>query len=401
MHLSELKGKSADELRQLADAHGVDTGAHPRRHDLLVELLKSIGRSRTEIRASGVLEILGDGFGFLRSPTEHFHPGSEDIYVSPSQIRRFDLRTGDAVDGVIRAPKDGERYFALLRVEAVNSMAPDERPSRHFSDLGAVRPRGRLPLHGASHRWLRLIDAVCPMGLGQRCVISGAFGGEATALIAELGAHLAGTELEVLVALVGARPEEAAELSRTLSATVVAATIDEPPARLAQLAEMAVARAMRLVELGRDVVLLVDSLSAIHDAIAADHEAPDWAAVSRVKSLLACAHGCDEGGSLTLIATAGPSKSLSRAIAGIANGDLVLTRLADGSVEIDPVASRIEQLDAPPSLLTSTGTGSLREALSALPRDIATRLASEHSSSTPGSADELRRALLAAARQAA
>ncbi len=399
MHLSELKGKSTDELRQLADSHGVDGSANLRRHDLIVEVLKSLGRARAEIRAAGVLEILGDGFGFLRSPAEHFHPGSEDIYVSPSQIRRFDLRTGDEVEGVIRAPKDGERYFALLRVESINSMGPDERPNRHFSELGALRPQGRLPLHGASHRWLRLIDAMCPMGMGQRCIISGVFGGEATALIAELGAHLASSELEVLIALVGARPEEAAELSRSLPETVVAATVDEPPARLAQLAEMAVARAKRLVELGRDVVLLVDSLSAIHDAVAADQEAPVWAPVSRVKSLLASAHGCDEGGSLTLIATAGPNESLGRAIAGIANGELVLTRLADGTVELDPVASRIEQLDAGAALLTSAA--SLREALSVLPRDIATRLASEHSSTTQGSADELRRALLAAARQAA
>jgi transcription termination factor Rho len=321
MHLNELKRKSTQELAELADSLGVDGAASQRRQELVFAILKAQGDRRGDLLADGVIEVLPDGFGFLRAPDQNYQPGADDIYVSPSQIRRFALRTGDTVAGQIRPPKESERYFALLRVDAVNGETPDNR--RHkalFDNLTAVYPSRRLratPTTGSTGA--RLVDLFTPLGFGSRCLLVAPPRAGATALLEDLtrGVVAHHPEVAVFVLLVDERPEDVTSMRRTVErgggkAEVVSSTFDEPPARHIQVAELVIEKAKRLAEAGRDAVVVVDSLSRLAAAYQATltpsgKAGPaglDQAAIHKIKRFLGAARALDEGGSLTMIATA-------------------------------------------------------------------------------------------------
>jgi transcription termination factor Rho len=317
MHLSELKRKSTHELAELADSLGVEAAAAQRRQELVFAILKAQGDRRGELLADGVIEVLPDGFGFLRAPDQNYQPGADDIYVSPSQIRRFSLRTGDTIAGQIRPPKESERYFALLRVDAVNGEAPDAR--RHkavFDNLTPIYPDRRLRVeHPGASLGVRLVDLFAPLGFGQRCLIVAPPRAGATALLADLarGVAVNQPDVAVLILLVDERPEDVTALRRAAGrAEVVSSTFDEPPARHVQVAELVIEKAKRLAESGTDAVVLVDSLTRLAAACGAALPPTgrtgagglDLAAIHRVKRILGAARALEEGGSLTLIATA-------------------------------------------------------------------------------------------------
>lgn len=302
MHLSELKQKTTQDLAELAEDQHIE-GAHElRRQELIFALLKAEAARGGNVVAEGVLETLPDGFGFLRAPDANYLPGADDIYVSPSQIRRFNLRTGDAVTGVVRAPKESERYFALLRVQAVNEGPPDERPKIAFDQLTPVPPSRLIALGAGGDPTARAIDLVCPLARGQRALILGASAsGKSRALVAIARAlEASGDDAARMMLLVDQRPEEIAAARDGLATEVVASSFDEPVSRHVQLAEIVVEKAKRAVEAGRDVVLLIDSLTRI--ALAYAHSG-DPAPVHRVRRLFGAGRAIEGGGSLTLIGT--------------------------------------------------------------------------------------------------
>ena len=264
-------------------------------------------------RGAGVLEILPDGFGFLRSPDANFLPGSDDIYVSPSQIRRFNLRTGDTITGRVRAPKEGERYFALIKIERVNARSPDiERDKILFDNLTAVRPFRSLQLGDSVTG--RMLDAYVPLAFGQRVLVLADSRSGRTNLLADIASAVS-RQHAVILLLIDERPEEVTALQRDLSAEVISSTLDEPPSRHVQVADMALERAKRLVEQGRDVVLLIDSMTRLARAIhtAEERSAPDPMAAYRARRYFATGRQLEEGGSLTIIATALRSADPARA----------------------------------------------------------------------------------------
>jgi transcription termination factor Rho len=319
MHLNELKRKSTQELAELADSLGVEGASGQRRQELVFAILKAQGDRRGELLADGVIEVLPDGFGFLRAPDQNYQPGADDIYVSPSQIRRFGLRTGDTVAGQIRPPKEAERYFALLRVDAVNGAPPDAR--RHeplFDNLTPIYPRRRLRLdHAGASPGARLVDLFAPLGLGQRCLLIAPPRAGATALLEDLATGIVANQPEAAttVLLVDERPEDVTALRRAAERAsgvieVVSSTFDEPPARHVQVAELVIERAKRLAETGRDAIVLVDSLTRLAAAYGAAVPPTgrtgagglDQAALHKIKRFLGAARALEEGGSVTLIA---------------------------------------------------------------------------------------------------
>lgn len=310
MDLEDIKHKTGDELIADAAALGIDGAARLRRQDLVFAIARAHGQRKVELRAEGVLEVLGDGFGFLRAPDADFEPGFEDVYVSPSQIRRFELRTGDTVRGLIRAPKDTERYFALLKVEAVNAGAPGARTGTGFDERAALPPERRIALTGDVTS--RAIDLLCPLGFGDRCLLIAPPGAGRTTALAALAAAVTAShpEATVIRLLVDQRPEEVTLAERADTGEVVASTLDEPAARHVQVADIVVEKAKRLAEGGTDVVLLVDSLTRLtraYDSIgsAGGKALPgglDPAAVHRTRRLLAAARALEGAGSLTIVA---------------------------------------------------------------------------------------------------
>jgi transcription termination factor Rho len=272
--------------------------------------------SHGEVVGEGVLETLPDGFGFLRSPDSNYLPGPDDIYVSPSQIRRFDLRTGDTVSGAIRPPKESERYFALLKVDAINFESPDAR-SNHaaFDDLTPLFPNERLVLeHDPKNLSTRIVDLLCPLGKGQRCLIVSPPRAGKTVLLQDIAHAIAANHPEVAlqVLLIDERPEEVTDMIRSVKGQVVSSTFDEPAARHVQVAEMVLDKAKRLVEHGRDVVILLDSITRLARAYNAVAPASgkvlsggvDANALHKPKRFFGAARNIEEGGSLTIIATA-------------------------------------------------------------------------------------------------
>jgi transcription termination factor Rho len=317
MNLVDLKRKSIKELLELAAELRLEGGGALRRQELIFALVNAqAGAGRGEIIGEGVLETLPDGFGFLRSPESNYLPGPDDIYVSPSQIRRFELRTGDTVSGAIRPPKESERYFALLKVDAVNYGPPDAPAGRGtFDDLTPLFPNRRLVLeHDPRNLSTRIVDLLCPIGKGQRCLIVSPPRAGKTVLLQDVAHAIAANHPEVAlqVLLIDERPEEVTDMVRSVKGEVVSSTFDEPAPRHVQVAEMVLDKAKRLVEHGRDVVVLLDSITRL--ARAYNAVAPtsgkvlsgglDSNALHKPKRFFGAARNIEEGGSLTIIATA-------------------------------------------------------------------------------------------------
>jgi transcription termination factor Rho len=314
MNLASLKRKSMAELQELGASLRVDGAGTMRRQDLVFALAHAQFSGGQDVVGEGVLETLPDGFGFLRSPDDSYLPGPDDIYVSPSQIRRFDLRTGDTVSGPVRPPKESERYFALLKVDAVNFEAPG-RARTAFDDLTPLYPNRRLVLeHDPANLSTRVVDLLCPIGLGQRCLIVSPPRAGKTVLLQDIAHAVAKNHPDVVlqVLLIDERPEEVTDMIRSVRGEVVSSTFDEPAHRHVQVAEMAIEKAKRLVEAGRDVVVLLDSITRL--ARAYNTIAPasgkvlsgglDANALHKPKRFFGAARNVEEGGSLTIVATA-------------------------------------------------------------------------------------------------
>jgi transcription termination factor Rho len=316
MNLSELKRKNIKELAHMALEFGIEGASNLRRQELIFGILNAQADKKGEIFGEGVLETLPDGFGFLRAPDYNYLPGPDDIYVSPSQIRRFALRTGDTVTGQIRPPKDGERYFALLKVDRVNSEGPDAiRDKTLFDNLTPLYPNKKLNLeYDAKNLSTRIVDMLCPIGKGQRCLIVSPPRAGKTVLLQDMAHAITANHPDVvlLVLLIDERPEEVTDMARSVTGEVVSSTFDEPAARHVQVAEMVIEKAKRLVEHKKDVVILLDSITRL--ARAYNTVVPpsgkilsggvDSNALHKPKRFFGAARNIEEGGSLTIIATA-------------------------------------------------------------------------------------------------
>ncbi len=339
-----LFDKALPELRAQATTLGITTVDQLRRPDLVFEVGRRLGEKENQSFGRGVLEVHGEGFGFLRSPADNFLPGTDDIYVSQSQIRRFKLQTGDTVIGVVRAPKEGERYLALLRVESVNGEPPGQEPPS-FESLTAIYPDDRLPL--AQEPWLKMVDLAAPMGLGQRGILVAAARTGRVELLRRMADLLVrDDDLQVTVLLVGERPEEIHEWRKGIAAEVIATPFDEPPARHVQVADIVFERARRMVERGDDAVLLVDSLTRLLQFCLAELPSTgrtvggiDTAALHRIRRYLGAARALEEGGSLTVIGVVSGDLDNSMDLAliddlrDVVNWELTLSReLADRGI---------------------------------------------------------------------
>ena len=319
MDLSELKQSPVEDLVTLAEELGVENAARSKRQDVIFSILKKKAKEGEDIDGGGVLEILQDGFGFLRSPDSSYLAGPDDIYISPSQIRRFTLRTGDTVQGKIRAPKDGERYFALLKVDEINFEEADKSKNKvAFENLTPLFPDQRMLLESGSGSTedlsARVIDLTAPTGKGQRSLIVSPPKAGKTLLLQSMAHAIVknNPECKIIVLLVDERPEEVTEMSRSVAGEVVASTFDEPPSRHVQVAEMVINKARRLVEHNMDVVILLDSLTRLARAYNSTQAASgkiltggvDANALEKPKRFFGAARNIEGGGSLTIIATA-------------------------------------------------------------------------------------------------
>ena len=319
MHLQDLKNKTPADLLSLAEEVGVENASSMRKQDMMFAILKHLAEDDVEITGGGVIEILSDGFGFLRSPEANYLPGPDDIYVSPSQIRRFALRTGDTVEGQIRGPKDGERYFALLKVSLINFDEPEKTKHKvHFDNLTPLYPDSKLKLDPddptVKDKSPRVIDLVAPIGKGQRALIVAPPRTGKTVLLQNIAKSISANHPEcfVIVLLIDERPEEVTDMQRSVIGEVVSSTFDEPASRHVQVAEMVIEKAKRLVEHGKDVVILLDSITRL--ARAYNTVVPssgkvltggvDANALQRPKRFFGAARNIEEGGSLSIIATA-------------------------------------------------------------------------------------------------
>ena len=315
MHLNELREKSIEELTQLATEMKIENPGAMKRHEVIFALHKTHAKNNEDIYGSGVLEILPDGFGFLRSPTYNYLPGADDIYVSPSQIRRFGLRKGDSIDGQIRPPKDGERYFALLKVGEINTQTPEQHKSTVlFDNLTPLYPEQKIELefHPTNYS-TRIIDFFVPQGFGQRCLIVAPPKAGKTVLLKDIANAISANHPKavLIVLLIDERPEEVTDMKRGVEAEVVSSTFDEPANRHVQVAEMVLEKAKRLTEAGKDVVILLDSITRL--ARAYNTVVPpsgkilsggvDSNALHRPKRFFGAARNIEGGGSLTIIAT--------------------------------------------------------------------------------------------------
>jgi transcription termination factor Rho len=316
LNLKDLKEKKISELVQLAMDLGVENARGLRKHELIFAILGAQTEKNGLIYGEGVLQVLPDGFGFLRAPDYNYFPGQDDIYVSPSQIRRFNLRTGDTVSGQIRPPKDGERYFALLKVETVNFEEPDAcRTKVLFDNLTPLYPNEKLNLEFNPRNFsTRIIDLLCPQGKGQRSLIVAPPRTGKTVLLQDLANAVATNHKEVylIVLLIDERPEEVTDMERSVKGEVISSTFDEPAQRHVQVAEMVIEKAKRLVEHKRDVVILLDSITRL--ARAYNTVVPpsgkilsggvDSNALHKPKRFFGAARNIEDGGSLTIIGTA-------------------------------------------------------------------------------------------------
>ncbi|MDJ0621370.1 MAG: transcription termination factor Rho [Desulfocapsaceae bacterium] len=317
MNLAELKIKKIGDLVKLARKFKVEGYSSMRKQELIFALLQAQADKEGQMRGSGTLEILPDGFGFLRAPDYNYLPGPDDIYVSPSQIRRLNLRTGDVIEGLVRAPKEGERYFALLKVEGVNFDPPDAvKQKTVYTNLTPLHPNEKFNLEWQRDNYsMRLMDMFCPIGKGQRGLLVAPPRTGKTVLMQKIANSIVRNHKEVylIVLLIDERPEEVTEMARSVKAgEVVSSTFDEPPQRHIQVAEMVIEKAKRLVEHGKDVVILLDSITRLARAyntvtpssgkiLSGGVEAN---ALHRPKRFFGAARNIEEGGSLTILATA-------------------------------------------------------------------------------------------------
>jgi len=319
MNLSELKKKPATELVDMAAALDLEGGSRLRKQDLIFAILKAQARKGEDIVGEGVVEILQDGFGFLRSADASYLAGPDDIYVSPSQIRRFNLRTGDTVKGYIRPPKESERYFALLKVDEINFQAPEEAKNKVlFENLTPLHPQDRMKLErdnaSSENMTSRVIDLISPIGKGQRGLVVSPPKAGKTVMLQNIAHAITGNHPDVMliVLLIDERPEEVTEMQRSVRGEVISSTFDEPASRHVQVAEMVIEKAKRLVEHKKDVVILLDSITrlarAYNTVVPASGKVltggVDANALQRPKRFFGAARNIEEGGSLTIIATA-------------------------------------------------------------------------------------------------
>ncbi len=316
MNIAELKEKKINELMQMAKKFGIEGASNMRKQELMFALLQNQIEKNGMIYGMGTLEILPDGFGFLRSPSSNYLPGPDDIYVSPSQIRRFNLRTGDTISGQIRQPKESERYFALLKVEAVNFEDPEvARDKILFDNLTPLYPERKMNLEMDPENYsTRILDLMVPIGFGQRCIIVSPPRSGKTMLLQAIANAIIKSHKDVVpfVLLIDERPEEVTDMERTVNAEVISSTFDEPAERHVQVAEMVIEKAKRLVEHKKDVVILLDSITRLaraHNAVVPPSGkilsgGVDSNALQRPKRFFGAARNIEEGGSLTVIATA-------------------------------------------------------------------------------------------------
>jgi transcription termination factor Rho len=319
MKLQDLKSKKPADLLAFAEELEIENASSMRKQDMLFAILKELAERNVEITGTGVVETLQDGFGFLRSPESNYLPGPDDIYVSPSQIRRFGLRTGDTVEGPIRGPKDGERYFALLKVTTINFEDPEAIKHKvHFDNLTPLYPTRWLKMElddpTLKDRTGRVIDIVAPQGMGQRALITAQPRTGKTVILQNIAKAISANHPEcfLIVLLIDERPEEVTDMQRSVKGEVIASTFDEPATRHVQVAEMVIEKAKRLVEHKRDVVILLDSITrlgrAYNTVVPSSGKVltggVDANALQRPKRFFGAARNIEEGGSLTIIATA-------------------------------------------------------------------------------------------------
>ncbi|WP_139790589.1 transcription termination factor Rho [Rhizobium rhizosphaerae] len=319
MKLQDLKNKTATDLLAFAESVSVENASVMRKQELMFAILKMLAAQDVEIIGEGVVEVLQDGFGFLRSANANYLPGPDDIYISPSQIRRFSLKTGDTVEGPIRGPKEGERYFALLKVNTINFEDPEKiRHKVHFDNLTPLYPneRFKMELEVPTSKDLspRVIDLIAPLGKGQRGLIVAPPRTGKTVLLQNIAHSITANHPEcyLIVLLIDERPEEVTDMQRSVKGEVISSTFDEPATRHVQVAEMVIEKAKRLVEHGRDVVILLDSITrlgrAYNTVVPSSGKVltggVDANALQRPKRFFGAARNIEEGGSLTIIATA-------------------------------------------------------------------------------------------------
>ena len=320
MHLNELKALHVSEVLKQAEELEIENTGRMRKQELMFAIIKKRARAGEQVFADGVLEILPDGFGFLRSPDTSFTASTDDIYISPSQVRRFNLHTGDMIEGEVRTPKDGERYFALTKLDKVNDGPPEQNKHKvMFENLTPLFPKEQMKLErdnfkGEENVTGRIIDIIAPIGKGQRALLVAPPKSGKTVMMQHMAHAIAANypDSHMMVLLVDERPEEVTEMQRSVKAEVIASTFDEPAARHVHVAEMVIERAKRLVELKKDEVILLDSITRL--ARAYNNVVPssgkvltggvDANALQRPKRFLGAARNVEEGGSLTIIATA-------------------------------------------------------------------------------------------------
>ncbi|MGQ3671335.1 transcription termination factor Rho [Xanthobacter sp. TB0136] len=376
--LQDLKTKTPVELLTFAEENEVENASTLRKQELMFAILKQLALRDTEIIGEGVVEVLQDGFGFLRSPESNYLPGPDDIYVSPSQIRRFGLRTGDTVEGQIRSPKEGERYFALLKVNTINFEDPEKiRHKINFDNLTPLYPDERLKLEneenaGKKDFSARVIDIVAPIGKGQRSLIVAPPRTGKTVLLQNIAKSITANHPEcyLIVLLIDERPEEVTDMQRSVKGEVISSTFDEPAARHVQVAEMVIEKAKRLVEHGRDVVILLDSITrlgrAYNTVVPSSGKVltggVDANALQRPKRFFGAARNIEEGGSLTIIATAlietgsRMDEVIFEEFKGTGNSEVILDRkVADKrvfpAIDITRSGTRKEELLVPADTL--------------------------------------------------
>jgi transcription termination factor Rho len=380
MSLQELKEKAPADLLAFAEKFEVENANSMRKQDMMFAILKTLAEEGVEISGSGTMEVVQDGFGFLRSPEANYLPGPDDIYVSPSQIRKFGLRTGDTVEGGIRAPREGERYFALVNVSQINFENPENvRHKVHFDNLTPLYPEQRLRMEiddpTLKDRSGRVIDIVAPLGKGQRCLITAPPRVGKTVMLQNIAKSIAANHPEcyLIVLLIDERPEEVTDMQRTVKGEVISSTFDEPATRHVQVAEMVIEKAKRLVEHKRDVVILLDSVTrlgrAYNTVVPSSGKVltggVDANALQRPKRFFGAARNIEEGGSLTIIATAlidtgsRMDEVIFEEFKGTGNSEIVLDRkVADKriypAIDVLKSGTRKEELITPKDQLQKT-----------------------------------------------